>query len=304
MAERQAGVTALITAYARAYHATHDHPKIFNDFLADQLFTAEEHVLFDRHLAGLLSVIDPELVASNPSPAQALALVMQLHNAPITLCRSRFVEDQLDAAIAEGAPQYVILGAGFDTFAFRRTDLMGRLKVLEVDHPVTQALKKQRVAAAGWLLPDSLTFIPIDFARDNLMEVIKESSFSPHQKSFFSWLGVTFYLTQEVVMDTLKTVAELAVTGSTITFDYLDNAAFDPKTVDRRVKLMMSIAGQAGEPMKSGFDPSSLQAILKEAGFLLVEDLGPGEIQNRYFNGRHDLYRAFEQLHLARAVKE
>src|SRR5512133_3882807 len=129
MAENQAGVTALITAYARAYHATHDFPKIFDDPLANALFTQEEHTLFDQNLAGLLQLVDPDLAASKPDQATALAKVIQLHNGPITLSRSRYTEDSLEVAVQQGAQQYVILGAGFDTFACRRPELVGRLQV-------------------------------------------------------------------------------------------------------------------------------------------------------------------------------
>ncbi len=162
MDEKWASITALITAYCRGYHATHDFPKIFDDFLAAQLFTAEEHLAFDQQLAGQLKMINPERAAAGPDQATALACVMQTHNGPITLSRSRYTEDELTAATAsapqahsigydvdQGVQQYVVLGAGFDTFAFRRPDLLDRLQVIEIDHPATQALKQQRLAMLG-----------------------------------------------------------------------------------------------------------------------------------------------------------
>src|SRR5512140_1768553 len=97
--ERQAGVTALITAYSRAYHATHDSPKIFDDFLAPQLFTDEERALFDHNLAEMLKDLDPDLAATSPDRAAALAWVMQTLNGPVTLSRSRYTEDCLEAAV-------------------------------------------------------------------------------------------------------------------------------------------------------------------------------------------------------------
>src|SRR5690349_19551117 len=113
MEPNRASITALVTAYCRAYHAIHDAPKIFDDFLADQMFTPEEHTAFNHNLAARLQVIDPELAATNPDEPTALARVMQIHHGPITLSRSRYTEDCLELAIdREGIQQYVLLGAG------------------------------------------------------------------------------------------------------------------------------------------------------------------------------------------------
>src|SRR5258708_15780862 len=138
MQEQQNGIPALVTAYSRAYHATHDSPKIFDDSIADQMFTPEEHVLFNQNLAGMLKALNPELAATNPDQATALAWVIQTINGPVTLSRSRYTEDSLEIAVQQGVEQYVILGAGLDTFAFRRPDLAARLQIFELDHPTTQ----------------------------------------------------------------------------------------------------------------------------------------------------------------------
>ncbi len=301
MEERQAGVTALITAYSRAYHATHDLPRIFDDFLADQLFTPEEHTLFDQNLAGLGVQLNPDLASA--APDQALAWVMQTLNVPVTISRSRYTEDCLEAAIRQGVRQYVILGAGFDTFAFRRPDLTARVQVFEVDHPVTQALKRERIkTVAGWDLPPQLHFVPVDFTRDNLAETLQSSPYNPQELSFFSWQGVTYYLTREVIFATLRTLASIACTGSTIIFDYMDTESFDPSKAAQRTQIMHGIARQVGEPMKSGFDPRQLAGELAPVGLTLPETLSPSEIEARYFQGRMDAYHAFEHVHFARAI--
>ena len=302
MAEKQAGITALITAYARAYHATHDSLKIFDDFLADQLYTPEEHASFDQDLAGLIQMIDPELAKTRPDQATALASVIQLHNGPITLSRSRYTEDCLEEAIQQGLKQYIILGAGFDTFAFRRPDLVTQLEVFEIDHPTTQALKRERIAAAGWKIPTNLHFIPLDFAQESLTDTLLRSAYLPEKSSFFSWLGVTYYLTRDVIFATLESIARITSKGNPIIFDYLDSDAFIPEKVGKRIQLMQWIAGQVGEPMKTGFDPLALDGDLKDLGFQLQEDLFPTEIDARYFQGRTDRYRAFEHVHFVRAV--
>jgi len=302
MEERQGGITALITAYARAYHATHDSPKIFDDFLADQLYTPEEHALFEQNLAMNLKDIDADLAAAQPDQATALARVMQLHYAPVTLSRSRYSEDCLEQAIQQGVQQYIILGAGFDTFAFRRPELAGRLQVFEVDHPVTQAQKRQRMAYAGWEMPAHLHLVPIDFTKESLSAALQRSSYRAEKLSFFSWLGVTFYLGEAVVFATLQAISAMAAKGSPVVFDYMDADAFVPEKAGLRVQLMQRTAGMVGEPMKGGFDPQTLGGKLERAGFHLEENLGPAEIEARYFQGRHDRYHAFEHIHFARAV--
>lgn len=298
----QASITALVTAYCRAYHAANDTPKIFDDSIVGKMFCEAECGFFNQHLAGLLKVINPQLAASDPDPADALAYVMQNHTGPITLSRSRYAEDCLEQAINQGVRQYVILGAGLDTFAYRRPDLLENVAVFELDHPDTQALKIERLGMLGIETPPQLYFIPIDFTKESFTEAILFSSFDPHKISFFSWLGVSYYLAQDVFFSVLVAISQMASTGSTVVFDYLEQDAFDPQKVAGRVRLMQTIASQTGEPMKSGFSPPVLSHELVTLGFILQEDLNPAEIERRYFQGRTDGYHAFEQVHFARAV--
>ncbi len=308
MEEKQAGITALVTAYARAYHATHDSPLIFDDFRADQMYTEEEHASFNHHLAETLDLIDPELYATKPDQATALAQVMQRHNGPVTLSRSRYTEDCLEEAIRSGVQQYVILGAGFDTFAFRKTDHLNHIQVFEIDHPVTQEMKLQRIALAGWNVPEGLHFLPLDLNKSNLASALtqpaacKQSSYDPLKLSFFSWLGVTYYLPKEAIFTTLRDIAGIAAKGSAVIFDYMDADAFIPGKAGKRIQLMQSIARQVGEPMKTGFDSLWLAGDLGQRGFDLRENLSPSDIETRYFQGRKDHYHAFEHVHFARAV--
>jgi methyltransferase (TIGR00027 family) len=314
MAEIQAGLTALITAYARAYHATHDSPKIFDDFLADQYYTPQEHTSFDQSIADHLDLIDPELASTHPDQATALDCIMQTMYEPITLSRSRFCEDSLEDAVCEPkteskheplgerARQYVILGAGFDTFAFRRPDLVSQLQVFELDHPVTQAMKRERIIYAGWPIPPQLTFVPVDFNQETLTSALARTTYDPALMSFFSWLGVTYYLSKEVVFTTLRTMRNISPPGSTIVFDYMDADSFISDKVAPRTALMHAVAQQVGEPMKSGFNPQTLAGELSSVGLELIENLGPAEIEQRYFQGRTDSLHAFEHVQFARAV--
>jgi methyltransferase (TIGR00027 family) len=203
--------------------------------------------------------------------------------------------------VGDGVRQYVILGAGLDTFAFRKPEMLNKLQVFEVDQPATQADKRRRIAAAGWKEPDALHWVPVDFAKQNLAAAIKDSPYDPSTLTFFSWLGVTYYLTRDDVLETLRALAGLAPPGSSIVFDYHEADAFDPVRAGKIVRRVMEIVKTAGEPMKTGFDPAALTAILSELGWRLTDNIGPAEIERRYFSGRTDGYHAFEQTDIARA---
>lgn len=300
--DRKASQTAIASAYTRAYHATFDSPKIFDDFLARQLFTQEELDSMGRGMLEFLKFFDPERANSCPDEASALAWAMRLHITSLTISRARYTEDSLDAAIHQGIKQYVILGAGMDTFAFRKADQLSQLHVFELDHPATQALKRKRLAELGWELPAHLHFVPLDFTKDTITTALQHSMYDSQARGFFSWLGVSYYLNRDVVFDTLRAIADVAPTGSTIVFDYLDTDAFDPEKSTARLQKMLRVLRQMGEPMESVFDPATLGTDLKRVGLYLSENLSPSDIEDRYFKRRTDGYNAFEHVYFAKAV--
>ena len=305
MTEKQAGLTAIAMAYGRAYHAVHDSPKFFDDFLAPALFTQEELAQNGRDWANLLQYMDPALDAANPDPAQKRAWVVRLSNGPITLGRSRYCEDCLEEAIRAGVKQYVILGAGLDTYAYRRAarqpDTAGGLEIFELDHPATQAIKRERAARAGWEDPRNLHYVAVDFAGESLAGAPARSPYDSNLPAFFSWLGVSFYLAPEVVLETLRSIAAVAAPGSQVVFDYLDEDAFDPAKAGKRMQQMQQMAVALGEPLKARFDPRALAGVLEPLGLRLEENLDPAAIEARFFNGANG-YHAVEHFHYARAA--
>jgi methyltransferase (TIGR00027 family) len=303
MEANQVSKTAKGTAFMRAYHAANDHPKIFDDFWARHLITDEEYQESEaRHLRAFQK-FHPDRAANCPDQRLALATWMQSAGAPaIVLGRARYTEAILEEAVSAGVQQYVILGAGMDTFALRRPDILERLSVFEVDHPATQAHKRQRLHLAGHQPSARQHFIPVDFSKENLATALGSSPYNPRALSFFSWLGVTYYLTREALFTTFRAIAASAPSGSTIIFDYLDAEAFVPEKAARRVSIMIEIVKRVGEPMISGFDPSTLAHDLAGVGLHLIEDLGPADIQAHFFAGRADAYHACEHAHFARAV--
>ena len=294
MKKVQVNQGALFTAYARGYHSKYDNPKIFDDFLAFSLLTEDERKFIEQYYLKNIHI------ESFPDQATGLAWLMQIMaGTPITLARARYAEEILEDAVRQGFKQYVILGAGLDSFAFRCPQMLKQLQVFEVDHPETQAHKRQRLAELGWNEPTQLHFIPVDFTKENLVQLLCNSSYDPSLLTIFSWLGVTYYLPRNIVFAMLRVIAEIAPTGSKVVFDYLDTEAFVAEKASPRVQILLKSVQQLGEPMNSGFDPLTLAADLAPLGMHLYEALSPWDIQTRYFMGRTDNYHACEHSHLA-----
>jgi methyltransferase (TIGR00027 family) len=199
--------------------------------------------------------------------------------------RSRYAEDGLARAVESGTRQYVVLGAGLDTFAYRNP--FSGLRVFEVDHPATQGWKRRRLEAARIPIPESMTFAPVNFESQTLAEGLARAGFQGDQKAFFSWLGVTPYLTRSAAMETFRFVGSLPE-GSEIAFDY----ALPPDSLNLAQRLAFNALARrvaaAGEPFQTFFAPSALREELQPMGFGHFEDLGMAELNARYFDGRPD----------------
>jgi len=198
--------------------------------------------------------------------------------------RTRFAEDALTVAVAQGLRQLVVLGAGLDTYAYRST-WSDRLRIFEVDHPATQVWKRQRLVDAGIPLPPALTFAPVDFERETLQDGLVAAGFDLAQRSFFTWLGVVPYLIEQAVLSTLGFIGSLCG-GAQVVFDYSDPpASLSPKM--RAVHEMRAAhVAELGEPWVSYFEADTLLVKLTALGFGEVEDLGPPQIASRYFPDR------------------
>jgi methyltransferase (TIGR00027 family) len=192
-----------------------------------------------------------------------------------------------------------------DTFAFRRSELMEQLEVFEIDHPATQKFKLHRIAELGWKIPAKLHFIPIDFTKESLATALTRSSYyNSKLKCFFSWLGVTYFLTKDDVFATLQSIAEVAAKGSKVVFDYFDNEMFIPDKSSLIMQKTLEFLQNIGEPMITGFNPSTLAEDLARLGFCLQENLSPEDIERRYLQGRTDGYHAADNVYFACAVVE
>jgi methyltransferase (TIGR00027 family) len=305
MEPNRASRTALITAHARAFHAAHDDPKILDDPVAHQLITSEDRQFLEEMIVRNLWKNDPDRAASCPDRHAILASAIRTGaTSAAVLSRTRYAEDVLEEVVRDGVRQYVLLGAGLDTFAFRRADVLDMLQVIEVDHPATQAFKRQRLIDAGFVLPASLHFVPVDFTHESLETALTQSPYASHIPAFFGWLGVTMYLGCDTVFDTLRAMRSIAASGSHVVFDYLDTDAFVADKVSKRARAILENVRRLGEPMTAGFDPHTLHTDLVRVGWRLREQLTPQEIEKRYFQGRTDGYHAAEHIHFAWAIVE
>ena len=268
MIDARPSITAQRVAMRRAAHQLFDNPKILEDPIALPILSAEAQ----------------ELVCAEARKSRGVA---SSSFRAFLVARSRVAEDELASAIKRGATQYVILGAGLDTFAYRNPYPAEQLRVFEVDHPATQAWKKKRLETGHIAIPESLTFAPVNFETESLANGLAAARFDRSKQTCFSWLGVTPYLTRPAMFSTLEFIVGCAK-GSSVVFDYarprasvgfLGRLAFD--AMARRV-------ARAGEPFQLFFDTAELERELRGVGFATVEDFGAEELNSRYFQNRGD----------------
>jgi methyltransferase (TIGR00027 family) len=243
-------------------------------------------------------ILDPEMLARLEEMAADPSL------RPLRLliaARSRFSEDTLGASVARGVRQIVVLGAGLDTFSLRNPYADLGVRVFEVDFPATQEWKRERLREAGLAVPASLTFAPVDFERQSLADGLARAGFEANRPAFFQWLGVVPYLTREAISDTLDFIA--GIPDSEVVFDYAE--PFENYSPDRRAYIMgvARSAAERGEPWLSFFDPTELSRLLRDKGFAIVEDLGIGELADRFYGSLKEGIPVGPGGHVVRAKK-
>ena len=274
-ARTQGSRTAELVAVSRARHLLrHGRPYVLEDpfaihFVGDRW----RRILGSRVLDALFSKV----------------LVRKL--LPITtqhLTRARFAEECLEEAVRRGVTQYVILGSGFDSFAFRRPDL--ELTVFEVDLAATIELKRERLAAAGMTPPDTLRFVPIDFEKDDLRTRLAAAGLDTERAVFFNWMGVSYYLTGSAILDNLARMAGIGGPGTDVVLDYLIATECVPPEDRALFCAMMAFVAKRGEPMISHFDPAEIATVLNPRGLWdVVRNESPTEHRRRYLGERTDV---------------
>ena len=267
--------TAELAAVSRARHLLrHPKPHVFEDPFAI-------HMLGKRW----------RRIVTSPLLDWVLAKIVLNKLVPISiqhLTRARFAEETLEAAARNGVTQYVILGSGFDSFAFRRPDL--DLAVFEVDRAGDDPAEDGTAAAANLEVPARLHLVPFDFESGDLRNALTAAGFDPGARTFFNWMGVTYYLTRASILDNLDRLAEIAGSGSEIVFDYLIAAECVPPEDRELFSRLMAFVEKRGEPMISRFDPARVGAILNPRNLWeMVGNESPADHHRKYLEGRTDL---------------
>jgi methyltransferase (TIGR00027 family) len=274
--------TALTAAAARAAHLLVDAPPfIFADTVAAALLgdRADELIGFHR---------------DHPThPVLAAARVQ-------VICRSRYTEDRLARAAADGVRQYVILGAGLDSFGYR-PGLASQLRIFEVDHPATQQWKREALATAGIPVPGTVTFVPADLATSRLDGVLAASGFDPSQPAVISWLGVTMYLTRDAIGRVLDAIGTFAP-GTELIANYMLPPGLRDAAGNSYAEQVGAHAAERGEPWLTFLSPAEIAALLTLRGIEPAEHVSQRDAVDAALWHRSDSLRPLELSFLTRAT--
>lgn len=304
MKKDESNVTSLILAFARSYHSQFDTPKIFNDYLAKEFISEKEFTDIKENMVQGIHFFNKDIAQKfERNTEEILKWITQVQLSPITLSRAAYCEKVLLLEVALGLRQYVIFGAGLDTFSFRHPELENSLEIFEIDHPATQEFKKHRLDEAKLKIPSNLHFISMDFTKNLSYQNLKDRGFD-NKKTFFSLLGVSYYLTKEEVTSLIDYLFTNVPSGSSIVFDYADEKLFEEKGISNRVENMVKMASIGGEPMKSCFSYFEIEKMLEKSDLLIYEHLSPEKVNELYFNNREDYLSAFETIHYIHAIKK
>lgn len=270
MKNAQPSQTAIGSAIMRAAHLTLDgEPKILKDHFALLL----ANVSGDDPIAANLELLQ------RPEFRQLRAYMVLRH---------RYVEDELACALAHRIAQYVILGAGLDTFAYRRPRHLHDIRVFEVDHPTTQSWKRARLEALGIAIPDNVRFVPVNFEQEKWSEKIEACGFDHREPTFFSCLGVSQYITRAAFEATLREMTRSGSAFRQVILDFVVPAGGVAPADRLQIAMMCARSEHRGEPWVSYYDPTELHAMLVAVGFEHVEHFSPERACERYFLSRDD----------------
>jgi methyltransferase (TIGR00027 family) len=253
----------MLTAAARALHREEAPPLVLDDGLAVRLAGERGEELIER--------------ARTLLPGDGI-----LSFSRWVCARARVTEDLVESSIAEGIGQYVILGAGLDSFAYRRQDLAGKLHVFEVDHPASQAWKRARLKQLGIPPPQNLVFAPVDFETETLEAGLRAAGFDFDAPAIFGWLGVTMYLTVDAIRATLKTVASCAP-GTRIVLTYNQPTSMVDVFGRHVTTTLAGLVAETGEPFISLFTPDESEELLRGEGYASIEHFTPEDAVRMYF---------------------
>lgn len=302
----QKSMTALISAFSRWYHAEHNDVKIFDDCIAGKILSNDEKRQVAANMSGGIGFFNPSFSGTEEA---ALRWIVDNQLSPSPLGRSAWAEKALQTAVELGATQYLIVAAGYDSFAYRQPEWASKLQIFELDTPFMSTDKQNRVNGFLKKPPCNLTYVPIDLATEPLSEKLCAcDSFDKNQLSFYALLGISYYLSKENFKTLLRDLTRIAANGSTIVFDYPDEYTYSDQAGERAKRQAMMARG-AGEAMLASYSYEEMERLLSDCGFLIYEHLTPNEITRQYFdeynkaNPQHHM-AAFDNVNYCLAVKK
>lgn len=269
-------MTALVSAFARAYHSKNEQVKIYDDTLAEKILTKQEYESIKKNMTDGINFFYPSFRGSKN---EAIEKIVCGSLAPSPLGRAAFANSSLRNAVDIGTEQYIICGAGYDTFAYRRPEWAQNLKIFETDREEMINDKLQRLKAACIDIPKSTEYISLDFSKESVgTALLSQKDFCIEKKSFFSLLGLTYYLSQNDFKELLHELSYISPVGSSVIFDYPERQSGE------ELGKHFALAAAANEKMLSAYSYSEIEKILSENGFLIYEHLNPAEITERFFS--------------------
>lgn len=286
MKNTQSSATADVCAMIRGYHARFAPDPMFADTFGSALTSDRWRRIIEDPLLRRL-VIEG---AFHPMRSAAGTV----------LGRARYLEDQLDEAIAQGCSQYVIVGAGMDSFAARRGDALRHVRVIELDHPATQRVKRARLASLGGRPDRDVDYVPIDFNTEDIVDALQRSTLDPAAVTMFSWMGVSYYLPGETVHAVLGQIGAAAAPGSQIILDYSAPSETHARSGRLSTRLVNAITRRLGEPQITSFADEDLRQRVRELGLETVELVTGEQLGSRYFRHRTDGVQPPPHLRIAR----
>lgn len=282
MLEDKASATAQSAAIHRAAHQLLDRPAVFSDPLALRIIGQEAE--------NALRKGESRPILQGTAGLRAFLAI-----------RSRFTEDCLAEAMTRGIAQYVLLGAGLDTFAYRGAYDPAHLRIFEIDHPATQEWKRGRLRDADIAVPGSVLYVPVDLERETAGEGLMRAGFDFAAPTFFALLGVVTYLTREAVKETLCFVAQQTRGPNEIVFDYPEPADAISPVQRRAMEVLAARVARVGEPFRTAFKPNQIKDILLALGFSRIDDMDTTALNARYCRGRDDAFALRGNAHMVHA---
>lgn len=300
-------VTAKLCAFTRAYHSLYGKNKIFDDTFAYDLMGQHEFLQMGSLIKHgfKTSLVNPNEYFQK----EEIDNTVNTFLSSIPLSRIAYTEDKIESLYqslkktdsnGDVQLQYLILGAGLDTFSFRNTH--ENISIYELDHPNTGFYKLKRIHELHKVIPSNVNFVGIDFNKDDLVDVMAQTSFDTSRKSFVSLLGVTYYLTPNIFEDTVVKLEKLLSKGSNFVFDFPDETTF-LSAKDSLVSKLADMTKGLCETMVHGYSFEEIASILKRHNFEVEEHLTASNIQDRYFKNRSDDMNAFSNVHFVTAKK-